>query len=59
MDGKELKKLRNDLGLSVAKASRQVEVNPRTWARWERDEQAIPDGAIRLLRLLNGLDRLP
>lgn len=53
MKGDELKKLRVDLALSVAKAARQCEVSARTWARWESGAQRIPDGAVKLFRLLN------
>jgi len=53
MGGAELKALRKKLGLSLAQAARQVEVSPRTWARWEAGDQAIPLGAIKLFKLLN------
>lgn len=56
MQGEELKKLRNDLGLSLAKAARQVEVTPRTWARWEAGDQRIPDGAVKLFRIVNRME---
>jgi DNA-binding transcriptional regulator YiaG len=49
----ELKRLRESHGLSIAKAARQVEVTPRTWTRWESGDRQIPDGAIKLFRLLN------
>lgn len=55
MTGKELKELRNSLGLSVTKASRQVEVSARSWQRWENDpNQQIPDGALKLFLIVNG-----
>ena len=53
MNGQELKAMRKQLGLSLAQAARQVEVSPRTWARWESDERKIPEGALKLFRLLN------
>ena len=53
MTGTELKALRRKLGLSLAQASRQVEVTARTWARWESGERRIPDGAMKLFKLLN------
>lgn len=56
MEGKELKQLRKSLGLSLAKAARQVEVSPRTFARWESGVQHIPEGAVKLFKMLNGLD---
>jgi DNA-binding transcriptional regulator YiaG len=51
--GKKLKELRRDFNLSVPQAARQVEVSARTWARWESGKQTIPDGAVKLLKLLN------
>jgi DNA-binding transcriptional regulator YiaG len=54
MTGAHLKELRKSLGLSLAQAARQVEVSPRTWARWEAGDQKIPEGALKLFRLLNG-----
>ena len=53
MEGSELKKLRKIFGLSLSRAARQVEVSSRTWARWEAGDQAIPEGAVKLFRLLN------
>jgi DNA-binding transcriptional regulator YiaG len=53
MNGPELKKLRKDLGLSIADAARQVEVTPRTWCRWEAGDQKIPQGALKLFLMLN------
>lgn len=57
MTGVELKALRLTTGLSVAKSARLVEVHPRTWARWESGELAIPDGAVKLFLLLNGTEK--
>jgi len=58
MTGAELKALRKQLGLSLAKAARQVEVSPRSWARWESGVQAIPEGAVKLFRILNKLEKV-
>ena len=58
MTGAELKTLRKKLGLSLAQASRQVEVSARTWARWESGAQAIPLGALKLFRILNKLEKV-
>jgi DNA-binding transcriptional regulator YiaG len=58
MDGSELKALRKKLGLSLAQASRQVEVSARTWARWESGVQAIPEGALKLFRILNKMEKV-
>ena len=53
MEGSELKALRKSLGLSLSKAARQVEVSARTFARWESGVQRIPEGAIKLFKILN------
>ena len=53
MTGAELKSLRKKLGLSLAKASQQIEVSARTWCRWESGAQAIPAPALRLFLILN------
>jgi DNA-binding transcriptional regulator YiaG len=55
MEGSELKALRKTLGLSLAKAARQAEVSSRTFARWESGVQKIPEGAIKLFKLLNSM----
>lgn len=55
MKGEELKKMRNDLGLTVAAAAQQVEVHPRTWSRWEAGERGIPRGVIKLFCMVNGI----
>jgi DNA-binding transcriptional regulator YiaG len=49
----ELRQLRNNLGLSVAQASRQVEVSARSWYRWENGSRQIPSGMVKLFKLLN------
>ena len=53
MTGTELKTLRYKLGLSLAQASRQVEVSARAWCRWEAGERPVPEGAAKLFKLLN------
>ncbi|MGH6628406.1 MAG: helix-turn-helix domain-containing protein [Burkholderiales bacterium] len=58
MTGAELKALRKKLGLSLAQASRQVEVSARSWARWEAGDQTIPEGAMKLFRILNKLEEV-
>jgi DNA-binding transcriptional regulator YiaG len=58
MEGAELKKLRKKLGLSLAQASRQIEVSSRTWCRWEAGDQAIPAPALRLFLILNKLEKI-
>ena len=56
MEPKELKALRNKLGLSVTKASGQVHVSARTWSRYEDGTRPIPDGVIHMFCILNKLD---
>lgn len=56
MTGAELKTLRKRLGLSLAQAARQVEVNPRTWARWEASEK-VPPGPLKLFLIENNIKR--
>lgn len=58
MEGTELKQLRKQLGLSLSKAARQVEVSARTWARFESGDQPIPPGVIKLFRIVNGLEKV-
>jgi DNA-binding transcriptional regulator YiaG len=53
MTNTELKRLRAQLGLSLAQAARQVEVNVRTWSRWEAGERRIPEAAVKLFKLVN------
>lgn len=53
MTALQLKALRRRLGLSVAEAARQVEVAARSWYRWENGSRSIPDGAVKLFKLLN------
>lgn len=56
--GAELKALRKSLGLSLAQAAKQVEVSPRTWARWETSAR-VPPGAVKLFRIENKLEQPP
>lgn len=55
MNGAELKDLRKSLNISLAQAARQVEVSARTWCRWESGEQKIPEGSLKLFKILNKL----
>jgi DNA-binding transcriptional regulator YiaG len=59
MDGQKLKALRKELKLSLAQAARQVEISPRTWARWEAGDSKPPEGAIKLFLILNKLEQVP
>lgn len=53
MTGAELKASRKKIGLSLAQLARQLEVSARSIARWESGAQTIPEGAIKLFKLLN------
>jgi len=55
MDGKQLKSIRENLGFSLAKASAQVHIHPRTWSRYEIGEKPIPEGIIELFCIKNKL----
>lgn len=57
MNGLDLKSLRKELGLSLSQASRQVEVSVSTWCRWESGKQKIPEGAMKLFRILNKIEK--
>jgi len=56
MKPEQLKKLRNDLGLSVNQAAVQVHIAPRSWARYEAGDRPIPNGIVHLFCLLNDID---
>jgi predicted transcriptional regulator len=50
-----IKNLRLQSGLSIADAAKQVEVERRTWQRYESGEREIPAGVVKLFCLINGL----
>lgn len=54
-----IKNLRLQSGLSIADAARQVEVERRTWQRYESGERDTPAGVVKLFCLLNGLEYPP
>ncbi len=56
MTGAELKAKRKELKLSLADVARQLECGVSTLCRWESGKQAIPLGAIKLFKILNGLE---
>ena len=56
MTKEQLKALRNELGLSVAKAAEQVHVTARSWSRYEAGTRAIPRAIVHLFCILNKLD---
>jgi len=56
MEANNLKELRTSIGLSLAEASSQVHITPRSWARYESGERKIPDGVVELFCIKNNLD---
>jgi transcriptional regulator with XRE-family HTH domain len=59
MDRHKLKGHRKRLGLSLAEAAAQVEIAPRSWARYESGERRIPPSIIRLFCLINRIPLPP
>jgi predicted transcriptional regulator len=55
MTAKELKKLRESVGLSVNECARQVHIASRSWARYEDGTRPIPAGVVELLCIKNGI----
>jgi predicted transcriptional regulator len=51
--------LRAKASVSIADAAKQVEVERRTWQRYESGERDIPAGVVKLFCLLNGLEYPP
>ena len=56
MKPENLKKMRKDLGLSIADASAQVHVTPRTWARYESGDRSLPKGVVHLFCIQNEIE---
>jgi DNA-binding transcriptional regulator YiaG len=54
MKPEELKALRIRLGLSQAKAAALVQVNQRSWARYEAGDRNPPEGLVELFHLKTG-----
>jgi DNA-binding transcriptional regulator YiaG len=52
MTGREVRLLRDRLGLTQADFAERVGVTRNSVARWERGEMAIRESAVRLMRLL-------
>lgn len=55
---KQLRKLRDNLGLSREEASKYIFVTPRTWMSWELDEATdnhrnMPEGLLELFCIKN------
>ena len=56
MNPEQIKKMRNQAGLSVNEAARQVHIAARTWARYESGDRSIPDAIVHLFCLLNKIE---
>jgi transcriptional regulator with XRE-family HTH domain len=59
VDRIKLKAHRKRLGLSLAEAAAQVEIAPRSWARYESGERRIPPSIVRLFCILNRIPQAP
>jgi len=54
MKGRELRTIRQRLGLTQAKVAAALAVAPNTVARWERDERRITPPMALLIRIVAG-----
>ena len=54
-----LKALRNQLGISIAKAAMQTHITYRSWARYESGERPIPEGVVHLFCVQNNIEYPP
>lgn len=52
MTGKELKKLREKLGLTLAMAAKQLDVSIATWCRWQNAD-VVPANRVKYFLMLN------
>jgi len=59
MQARNLKDLRKNLGLSIADAAGHVHITPRSWARYEAGDRAIPEGVIHLFCIQNEIEYKP
>jgi DNA-binding transcriptional regulator YiaG len=55
----DVKKLREQAGLSVAMAARTVQISDRSWQRYESGDRQIPPGLVELFCIKNGLPYPP
>ncbi|MGC8517930.1 MAG: helix-turn-helix domain-containing protein [Steroidobacteraceae bacterium] len=51
MTGRELRKLRESMNLTVTEAAALIHVSSRSWQRWEARRRAIPARVEKLLKL--------
>lgn len=59
MSPESVKEMRTKAGISIADAAKQVEVDRRTWQRYESGDREIPAGVVKLFCLLNRIDYPP
>ena len=52
MTGKELKRLREKLGLTLAMAAKQLDVSIATWCRWQNAD-VVPASRVKYFLMLN------
>ena len=52
MTGKELKRLREKLGLTLAMAAKQLDVSIATWCRWQNAD-VVPANRVKYFLMLN------
>lgn len=55
MTPNQVKAMREKAGLSVAEAARCVQIERRSWQRYESGERKIPPGIVELFCLKNGI----
>jgi DNA-binding transcriptional regulator YiaG len=51
MTGEQLRKLREELGLTPTQAAAAVAVSARTWSRWEASAKPVPPPMQKLISL--------
>jgi len=59
MKPESVRALRDKAGLSVAEAARCVQIERRSWQRYESGERTIPPGLVELFCMKNGLKYPP
>jgi transcriptional regulator with XRE-family HTH domain len=52
MKGKELRRIRQRMGLTQKQLGEKLGVAENTVARWERDEMKISEPAVKLVKIL-------
>jgi DNA-binding transcriptional regulator YiaG len=55
MTGDDLKKLREQLDLTITAAAASIAVSARSWQRWEASKKPMPEPMERLFKLTHGI----